>query len=70
VAVMVWIGIYPGTLFTMIEEPVNYIVRKVDPQYFTNEAARMARERGHQTPAAAPAPRAVAGVAVIAEQSK
>jgi NADH-quinone oxidoreductase subunit M len=34
VAVMVWIGIYPATLFDMIEEPVNYVVRKVDPTYF------------------------------------
>jgi NADH-quinone oxidoreductase subunit M len=34
VAVMVWIGIFPGPLFLMIEEPVNYIVRKVDPAYF------------------------------------
>src|SRR5436305_9183094 len=34
VAVMVWIGIYPSTFFDKIEEPVNYIVRQVDPTYF------------------------------------
>jgi hypothetical protein len=31
---MVWIGIYPKPLFDVIEEPVNYIVRKVEPAYF------------------------------------
>jgi len=36
VAVMVWIGIYPSTFFDKIEEPVNYIVRQVDPNYFGN----------------------------------
>jgi NADH-quinone oxidoreductase subunit M len=78
VAVMVWIGIYPGPLFGIIEEPVNYIVRKVDPQYFENEAARIAaerertrpREQTHPTQAAPPALHTVAGVAVIAEKSK
>jgi NADH-quinone oxidoreductase subunit M len=34
VAVMVWIGIYPSTFFSMLDEPVNYVVTKVDPQYF------------------------------------
>ena len=34
VVVMVWIGIYPGTFFSMLDEPVNYVVTKVDPQYF------------------------------------
>src|SRR5437867_4157429 len=33
-ACMVWIGIYPSTFFDKIEEPVNYIVRQVDPNYF------------------------------------
>ncbi len=34
VAVMLWIGLFPSTFFDKIEEPVNYIVRKVDPSYF------------------------------------
>ena len=31
---MIWIGVYPKPFFDMIEEPVNYIVKKVDPGYF------------------------------------
>ena len=34
VALMVWIGIAPKIFFDIIEQPVNYIVQKVDPQYF------------------------------------
>src|SRR3954452_2739487 len=34
VACMVWIGIAPGIFFDTIKEPVDYIVRKVDPDYF------------------------------------
>jgi len=34
VVIMVWMGIKPAVFFDMIEEPVNYIVRKVDPAYF------------------------------------
>jgi len=34
IAVMVWIGLFPSAIFDKIEEPVNYIVRKVDPSYF------------------------------------
>src|SRR5712692_3197102 len=34
VACMVWIGIYPKPLFDMIDKPVEYVVRKVDPGYF------------------------------------
>ncbi len=37
VACMVWIGIAPGMFFDTIKEPVDYIVRKVDPQYFDHE---------------------------------
>jgi NADH-quinone oxidoreductase subunit M len=37
VACMVWIGIYPSTFFDKIEQPVNYVVRKVDPQYFEKQ---------------------------------
>src|SRR3954453_6555942 len=34
VVIMVWMGIKPGVFFDVIEEPVNYVVRKVDPAYF------------------------------------
>ncbi len=34
VILMVWIGVYPKPLFDFIDKPVDYIVRKVDPQYF------------------------------------
>src|SRR4051794_17436793 len=34
VVIMVWMGIRPGVFFDVIEEPVNYVVRKVDPAYF------------------------------------
>jgi NADH-quinone oxidoreductase subunit M len=37
VGLMVWIGIYPKPLFDIIEEPVNYIVRKVEPTYFDRQ---------------------------------
>jgi NADH-quinone oxidoreductase subunit M len=34
VALMIWIGVAPKVFFDMIEQPVNYIVQKVDPTYF------------------------------------
>ncbi len=34
VALMVWIGIAPRIFFDTIEQPVDYIVRKVDPTYY------------------------------------
>ena len=34
VALMFWIGLAPGTFFDKIEQPVDYVVRKVDPQYY------------------------------------
>ena len=34
---MVWIGIKPAVFFDIIEEPVNYVVRKVDPTYFDKQ---------------------------------
>jgi NADH-quinone oxidoreductase subunit M len=37
VAIMVWIGVYPKPFFDPLEQPVNYIVRKVDPQYFDRQ---------------------------------
>src|SRR4051812_40118590 len=38
IAVMLWIGLFPSTFFDKIEEPVNYVVRKVDPNYFNAPA--------------------------------
>ena len=37
VVLMVWIGIKPAVFFDVIEEPVNYIVRKVEPTYFDKQ---------------------------------
>jgi len=34
VACMVWIGIYPKPIFDMIDKPVEYVVQKVDPNYY------------------------------------
>ncbi|MFZ2490177.1 MAG: NADH-quinone oxidoreductase subunit M [Thermoanaerobaculia bacterium] len=34
IVLMIWIGIAPKPFFDAIEVPVNYIVTKVDPQYF------------------------------------
>jgi NADH-quinone oxidoreductase subunit M len=39
VACMIWIGIAPGVFFDTIKEPVDYIVRKVDPTYFDGRQA-------------------------------
>ncbi len=54
IACMVWIGIAPGIFFDTIKEPVDYIVRKVEPTYFDKQITL--------TPAAAvrPAPAAKA----------
>jgi NADH-quinone oxidoreductase subunit M len=38
VAIMFWMGLFPGPFFEMIREPVNYVVRKVEPTYFDNKA--------------------------------
>jgi NADH-quinone oxidoreductase subunit M len=35
VALMIWIGVYPKPMFDVLEKPVNYIIQKVDPNYFT-----------------------------------
>src|SRR5258708_892411 len=40
VVLMVWIGIKPAVFFDVIEEPVNYVVRQLDPQYFGRQLAR------------------------------
>ena len=34
IVLMFWIGLAPATFFDKIEQPVDYIVRKVDPKYF------------------------------------
>ena len=50
IVLMVWIGIYQKPMFDLIEKPVDYIVEKVDPQYFARE-----RMRYPETPVAQPA---------------
>jgi hypothetical protein len=51
-----WIGIYPKPLFRIIEKPVNQIVAKVDPGFFSRphqaqsilpSSLRMAAIQGH-----------------------
>ncbi|HEU4888220.1 MAG TPA: NADH-quinone oxidoreductase subunit M [Thermoanaerobaculia bacterium] len=37
IALMVWIGVYPKPLFDIMKEPVDYVVQKVDPDYFAKE---------------------------------
>jgi NADH-quinone oxidoreductase subunit M len=37
VVLMVWIGVAPKVFFDVIEQPVNYIVQKVDPSYFAKQ---------------------------------
>ncbi len=54
IACMVWIGIAPGIFFDTISEPVDYIVRKVDPAYYTKQVAK-APAAAATTVAAAPA---------------
>ena len=34
VVLMIWIGIYPKPVFRFMEKPVDYIVHKVQPDYF------------------------------------
>ncbi|HET7437317.1 MAG TPA: NADH-quinone oxidoreductase subunit M [Thermoanaerobaculia bacterium] len=52
VALMIWIGIAPKVFFDIIEQPVDYIVRKVEPTYFdknpvTYPAVPTAPAEGH-----------------------
>jgi NADH-quinone oxidoreductase subunit M len=37
IVMMVWIGVYPSPFLDVVEKPVDYIVRKVDPKYFDKE---------------------------------
>ena len=39
VACMIWIGIAPSIFLDTIKEPVDYIVRQVDPAYFSGGQA-------------------------------
>jgi NADH-quinone oxidoreductase subunit M len=50
IALMVWIGVYPKPIFDIMEKPVDYIVEKVDPQYFARNPVTYPAE-----PVAAPA---------------
>ena len=44
IACMVWIGIAPGIFFDTIKEPVDYIVRQVDPTYFDKQPMQYTAE--------------------------
>jgi NADH-quinone oxidoreductase subunit M len=37
IALMVWIGVYPKPIFEIMEKPVDYLVQKVDPEYFAKK---------------------------------
>ena len=37
IALMVWIGVYPKPIFDIMEKPVDYLVQKVDPEYFAKK---------------------------------
>jgi len=37
VACMFWIGLYPAPFFAILDRPVNYIVQKVQPDYFSRQ---------------------------------
>ncbi|HUP49522.1 MAG TPA: NADH-quinone oxidoreductase subunit M [Thermoanaerobaculia bacterium] len=54
IALMFWIGLAPATFFDKIAQPVDYIVRKVDPQYFDQ------RPLTHPAAPGAPEPERVA----------
>jgi NADH-quinone oxidoreductase subunit M len=57
IACMVWIGIAPGIFFDTIKEPVDYVVLKVDPQYYARLAAPAPEVVATKAPAAVkPAP--------------
>ena len=36
-----WIGLYPKPFFDILEKPVDYVVRKVDPDYARSVAMQM-----------------------------
>ena len=47
VILMVWIGIAPRVFFETIEKPVDYLVRKVDPQYFAKQQLQYPAQKAH-----------------------
>jgi len=53
---MVWIGIAPGIFFDTIKEPVDYIVRQVDPGYFDKHPMTYPAQQ-HEAAGWKPAPR-------------
>jgi NADH-quinone oxidoreductase subunit M len=55
VACMIWIGIYPKPFFEILERPVQYVVQKVDPEYFNRERMTFPPERHLQSVPAEPA---------------
>ncbi|HVR40320.1 MAG TPA: NADH-quinone oxidoreductase subunit M [Thermoanaerobaculia bacterium] len=57
VILMVWIGIAPKVFFDTIEEPVNYIVRQVEPAYFDKEPVKYPDTPAAEHPAVAEAAR-------------
>jgi NADH-quinone oxidoreductase subunit M len=48
-----WIGIYPAPVLKYLEEPANAIVQRVNPEYFSAQAARAPAAGGVPAPAAA-----------------
>jgi NADH-quinone oxidoreductase subunit M len=54
---MVWIGIYPKPFFDAIEEPVNYVVQKVDPGYFEKQPLEAVPSADAATVNHSPSPR-------------
>ncbi|MCU1229783.1 MAG: nuoM [Acidobacteria bacterium] len=59
VACMIWIGIAPGIFFETIDEPVKYLVQKVDPGYYNKPVL-----------AVAPVEAAAGTAAVVAEGAR
>ncbi|HWW62367.1 MAG TPA: NADH-quinone oxidoreductase subunit M, partial [Thermoanaerobaculia bacterium] len=57
IILMVWIGIAPKVFFDTIDEPVKYIVRKVDPTYFDAKPVTYPNAPAAEHPAVAEAVR-------------
>jgi NADH-quinone oxidoreductase subunit M len=62
VACMIWIGIAPAPFFEMIEQPVDYIVRKVDPGYFKRQTITYPSEAAERSAAISSAMAAIHAV--------
>jgi NADH-quinone oxidoreductase subunit M len=37
IVLMIWLGVYPKPFLDVLEQPVDYVVRKVDPGYFEKQ---------------------------------